>query len=70
LKQLFGQRQEKEGLEDATMEYVNDDSIIDAWQDVKRFVLMAGSLLDGIDEEQIGYDLWLTRNSHGAGVLG
>jgi len=59
--------EENNNLEGATMEYVHDDSIIDSWQDVKKFILMAGSLLDGMDSEQIGHDLWLTRNGHGTG---
>ena len=54
-------------FEDATMEYIHDDSIIDAWQDVKKFIETAGSLLDGMDSEQVGHDLWLTRNGQGTG---
>jgi len=59
--------EENEGLEGASMEYVHADSLIDSWQDVKKFILMAGSLLDGMESEQIGHDLWLTRNGHGTG---
>lgn len=36
-------------------------------KDIADFVDKAGNLLDGISEEQIGHDLWLTRNGHGAG---
>jgi len=54
-------------FEDATMEYIHDDSIIDSWQDVKKFIAIAGDLLDEMDDEQIGHDLWLTRNGHGSG---
>jgi hypothetical protein len=35
--------------------------------DIEEFVNRAGSLLDGIDDDMIGHDLWLTRNGHGAG---
>jgi len=67
IEAAFFTEEEIEDLGDATMDYISDDSLIDAWQDVKKFILMAGSLLDGMDSEQIGHDLWLTRNGHGAG---
>lgn len=36
--------------------------------DVSRFLGMAGPLLgEEWTDEQIGHDLWLTRNGHGAG---
>ena len=35
--------------------------------DIESFVKKAGSLLNGITDEQIGHDIWLTRNRHGAG---
>lgn len=35
--------------------------------DCKQFVDEAGSLLDGLDPEQVGHDLFLTRQGHGAG---
>lgn len=34
---------------------------------VQEFVEMAGPLLEGLTDEQIGHDFWLTRNHHGAG---
>lgn len=34
---------------------------------VTEFVQKAGDLLNGLGPEQIGHDLWLTRNGHGAG---
>ena len=48
---------------------IDSGSISKAKRDIKKFVQMAGDLLmvDGNDEEQIGHDLWLTRNGHGAG---
>jgi len=46
---------------------VSNNAKIDAYKDVKEFLSQAGSLVDGIDPEQIGHDLWLTRNGHGAG---
>ena len=35
--------------------------------DVLAFMKAAGELLQGMEPEQIGHDLWLTRNGHGAG---
>lgn len=36
-------------------------------KDIQEFVELAGDMLDEWSEDQIGYDLWLTRNGHGAG---
>jgi len=46
---------------------VSDDAKIDAYTDIKNFTSQAGNLINGIDPEQIGHDLWLTRNGHGVG---
>lgn len=46
---------------------VSNDAKIDAYKDIKNFMSQAGSLIDGIDPSQVGHDLWLTRNGHGAG---
>jgi hypothetical protein len=48
--------------EDFSVDFVNN-----AIGDIKQFVTMAGEMLYDWDEEQIGHDLWLTRNGHGAG---
>ena len=53
---------ENYGLDDISQE-LEDSSLTD----IKEFVSSAGKLLDLLDEEQIGYDFWLTRNGHGAG---
>jgi len=46
---------------------VSNDSKIDAYTDVKKFMSQAGDLIDDLDPEQVGHDLWLTRNGHGTG---
>lgn len=46
---------------------ISSDAKIDAYQDVKKFMLQAGDLIDNLDPSQVGHDLWLTRNGHGAG---
>ncbi len=45
------------------------EAVEKAREDIATFLDEAGALLDGVeaDNEQIGHDLWLTRNGHGAG---
>jgi hypothetical protein len=50
-----------------TVDDFHESSIDDARFDVERFVSLAGDLLDGLSDEAIGHDFWLTRNRHGAG---
>jgi hypothetical protein len=38
------------------------DSIGEARLDIERFVSLAGDLLDGFTDEDIGLNFWLTRN--------
>ena len=46
----------------------SDDLIDVARSQVSEFVMRTPSqMLHGINPEQIGHDLWLTRNGHGAG---
>lgn len=48
---------------------ISDNSKVDAYRDVKKFKQLAGGLIaqSGLNDEQIGHDLWLTRNGHGSG---
>lgn len=46
---------------------VTVDLLTHATEDVHDFVTGNLELLDGLDPEQIGHDLALTRNRHGAG---
>lgn len=60
--------------EDRPNVYINvsnfsENSKIKAYQDIKLFLEYAGDAVNGIDEEQLGHDLWLTRNHHGAGFF-
>lgn len=57
---------------DATycVEDIDDASFARAAVEIEGFLAdcaAAGLDLDGLSEEQIGHDLWLTRNGHGAG---
>ena len=44
-----------------------DSFLVKSRQDIRDFVDKAGDLLDGMTNETIGHDFWLTRNHHGAG---
>ena len=44
-----------------------DSFVSKSQQDISDFVDKAGDLLDGMTNETIGHDFWLTRNHHGAG---
>lgn len=59
--------EEEVGL--ANLSDISNNSKIDAYRDVKTFMEKAGSLLDGIEPSQVGHDLWLSRNGHGAGFF-
>lgn len=58
---------EEDEIGHASISEVSDESREKANQDVLNFMQQAGPLLDGIEPEQVGHDLWLTRNGHGAG---
>lgn len=38
-----------------------------AKRDCKAFIAVAGDRIEAYDASQVGHDLWLTRNGHGAG---
>lgn len=50
-----------------------EDAEIDVYEDIRKFIsvlsekTIAFLKADGIEPSQIGHDLWLTRNGHGAG---
>lgn len=48
---------------------ISDDSKIKAYMDIKKFLEIAGNAVEGIDEIELGHDIWLTRNHHGAGFF-
>jgi len=58
--------------------FIEDDievnSKIQAYLDIRNFILEAGgaAVAEAIDDngtEQLGHDIWLTRNGHGAGFM-
>ena len=54
---------------DLNIHNFSDDSKIKAYQDIKLFLEYAGDAVNDIDEEQLGHDIWLSRNHHGAGFF-
>jgi hypothetical protein len=50
-----------------TIEDFSYGSHMEAQSICLAFVTACQRLLDGIEDEQIGHDLWLTRNHHGTG---
>ncbi len=46
---------------------ISDDSKIKAYTDIKKFLNIVGDTANIMDESELGHDLWLTRNGHGAG---
>lgn len=46
---------------------LSDKAVNKAETDVIRFMIRAGSLLNGLDLETVAQDFWFTRNRHGCG---
>jgi hypothetical protein len=66
----------KKSFIDFTKEDIEDNSLIKAYTDIKKFIEIAGEETikssitdDNVDAERIGHDIWLTRNGHGAGFF-
>jgi hypothetical protein len=46
------------------------DSKIKAFNDIKKFISIVGlEIIDDIDPNSLGHDIWLSRNGHGAGFF-
>jgi len=65
---------QKKSIESFTREDIDPDSLIQAFLDIKKFIINAGSIaiseaLENNDKFQLGMDVWLTRNRHGAGFF-
>lgn len=54
-------------LEEADRAEWSGMAILAARRTCTDFRELAGDLLEGLDEESVGMDLWLTQNRHGAG---
>ncbi len=59
--------EEDEVEEEMTIFDFDDAAKEEARADIVKFMSEAEQYLDGITDESIGHDIWLTRNGHGAG---
>lgn len=59
----------KEELADKTISNFSIKSRKDAIDQIRWFVAMTGNSIDHISDNEIGHDLWLTRNGHGSGFF-
>ena len=55
-------------------DYIDEDSKIESYLDIKKFIKLAGNqavmeALDKSDADQLGMDIWFTRNGHGTGFF-
>jgi hypothetical protein len=71
---LMKDKYDNKTIESFSREDINPDSLIKAYTDIKQFIKLAGN--DAVNEaigekgyEQLGHDIWLTRNGHGAGFF-
>ena len=65
---------QNKSIESFTREDIDPNSLIQAYLDIKKFIMTAGSIaisetLEENDKFQLGMDFWLTRNRHGAGFF-
>ncbi len=54
-------------MEGKTISDINKKSRDIISDEVKWFINSAGEVFEDLSDKQIGHDLWLTRNGHGAG---
>jgi hypothetical protein len=65
---------EQKSIDSFSREDIDANSLIKAYTDIKQFIKSAGDIAvnEAIEEkglEQLGHDIWLTRNGHGAGFF-
>lgn len=70
----ISQKKNQKSLRNFVEEDIEDNSRIQAYLDIKKFIEFAGfeSIKEAIIEnglERLGHDIWLTRNGHGAGFF-
>ena len=63
----------KKSIDDLSIDDYAPNSLVKANKDIKEFIELAGDsvcqYLEDYDCEQLGHDIWLTRNRHGAGFF-
>lgn len=65
---------EQKSIDSFSREDIDANSLIKAYTDIKQFIKSAGDIAvnEAIEEKglkQLGHDIWLTRNGHGAGFF-
>lgn len=78
-EEMYGDSREESGVSEYVEEAwinvnnIDPDSKLKAYEDIKRFLddeaVKSAIFAEEIDEEQLGHDIWLTRNGHGAGFF-
>lgn len=78
-EEMYGDSREESGVSefveesDINITNIDPDSKLKAYEDIKRFLddeaVKSAIFAEEIDEEQLGHDIWLTRNGHGAGFF-
>ena len=60
-------KEEDDPFEGKSIFDISDASKEKIKKEVEWFIDSAGDVFEDLDDEQIGHDLWLTRNGHGTG---
>jgi len=73
-KEIYGDNEDSELKKivpdvDINIHNFSDDSKITAYLDIKKFLELAGDAVNDISESDLGHDIWLSRNGHGAGFF-
>jgi len=66
---LWTEEVSNEDLEDKTIYDFSDKAREYVKKEIEWFINTAGSSLNGLADDQIGHDIWLSRNGHGAGFF-
>ena len=64
---LWTSEEQNDDLDGKTIHDFSYESRELAKSEMKWFVTVAGDALDDMSDDQIGHDIWLTRNGHGSG---
>lgn len=48
---------------------ISEDDKYEMKKEIKWFIELAGDTINYVTDDMLGYDLWLTRNGHGAGFF-
>src|SRR6478735_7130746 len=63
---MYGEDEDEDNIKDYlpeidfNIENIAPDAKIKAYEDIKKFLELAGNAIDGIIEDDLGYDIWLS----------